>query len=106
MRERSIENRCLIKTLQMLSGFQEVRMGDQDSDAAHTDSIMHKIDELDISVFNATTLISQTLEPTVIQEPIVSPPRTRLRSRDEGGPSTRTRSAISSISFFLFLIYV
>ena len=37
------------------------------------DNIMHEIDELDITVF---------------QEPIISPPRTRLRSRDEGGPST------------------
>ena len=52
------------------------------------DSIMHEIDELDISVFNATTQTSQTLEPTVMQEPIISPPRTHLRSRDEGGPST------------------
>ena len=66
------------------------------------DSIMHEIDELDISVFNITTQTSQTLEPTVIQVPIISPPRTRLRSRDEGGPSTRTRSATSSISFSHF----
>ena len=57
------------------------------------DSIMHEIDELDISVFNSTTQTSQT---------IISPPRTRLRSRDEGGPSTRTRYATSSISFSHF----
>ena len=55
------------------------------------DSIMHEIDELDVSVFNSQT--SQTLEQETI-----SPPRTRLRSRDEGGPSTRTRSATSSLS--------
>ena len=61
------------------------------------DNIMHEIDELDISLFNSTI---QTSQPTVFQEPIISTPRARLRSRDEGGPSTRTRSGTSSLSRF------
>ena len=34
------------------------------------DNIMQEIDELDISVFNSTI---QTSQPTVFQEPIISP---------------------------------
>ena len=35
--KRSMFNSMLIKILQLLSGFQEVRMGDRDSDSTHAD---------------------------------------------------------------------